>query len=184
MTVDNTIGDAGTMTGNTASGGMGGSGMGSGSGLAGSDTTSTGMPPIASAHNALDAVPMQGAQGGQSQSRPGQGGSHSGSGQSAPAAVHSLLDEGKGQIATTINGLADAVRDMATKLEQGGATPVARYVHDAADTVAGWGSAVQNKSVDDLLGDTRTLVRTSPALAVGLAVAAGFVVARVARPVR
>ncbi len=126
------------------------------------DTTSAGMPPIAAAHDALDMPPVQPTAG------PAQ-------------AVQSLVGEGKAQVSSTLNGVADAVRDIAAKLETGGAGPLARYVHDAADRVASWGDIVDRKSVDELLDDTRTLVRTSPALAVGLAVAGGFVVSRIVR---
>ncbi len=126
------------------------------------DTTSTGMPSIAPAHDALDLPPAQ-----------------------APASVgeaaQSLLGEGKAQLSSSLGGLAEAVRDIATKLEGNGAAPLAHYVHDAADTVGSWSRTVDQKSIDDLLDDTRTLVRTSPAIAVGLAVAAGFVVSRIAR---
>ncbi len=123
------------------------------------DTTSTGMPPIAAAHDALDTPPVQ----------------------APPPVVQSLVGEGKAQVSSTLDGLAEAVRDVATKLDGNGAGGLAKYVHDAADTVAGWADTVDQKSVDDLLDDTRTLVRTSPALALGLAVAVGFVVARVVR---
>ena len=125
------------------------------------DTTSTGMPPIMPAHNALDMPPVDHA-------KPAQ-------------AVHSLVGEGKTQIANSLNGLATAVRDIASKLEANGVAPVAKYAHDAADAVAGWSRAVESKSVDALLDDAKHIVRTSPALAVGIAVAAGFAVSRVVR---
>lgn len=124
-----------------------------------SDTTSSGMPPIPAAHDALEMRPP------------------------APPVVQSLLGEGKTQVASTLDGIADAVRDVAGKLE-GSAGPLATYVHQAADTVAGWSRTVEDRSVDELLDDTRTLVRTSPAVAVALAVAAGFVVARLFRSAR
>jgi len=136
------------------------------------DTTSTGMPPITPAHDALDQGPAPGASHGASLS-----------GAAAPA-VQSLLGEGKAQISSSLGGLADAVREIAAKLEGNGESPIARYVHDAADTVKSWSHNVDNKSVDDLMGDARTLVRTSPALAVGIAVAAGFVVSRLVRSAR
>lgn len=126
-----------------------------------SDTTSTGMPAIAPSHDALDAPVVQAA--------------------ATPAAVQSIVGEGKAQVASTLSGLATAVRDIATKLDGNGAAPLGRYAHDAADAVAGWADAVNHKSVDALVEDTRTLVRTSPALALGLAVAAGFAVSRVVR---
>ncbi len=130
-----------------------------------SNTTSSGMPPITPAHDALD-TPLVSA----TRADP-----------AAAPAMQSLLGEGKAQVSSTLGGLAEAVRDVAAKLDGNGAGPLAKYVHNAADTVAGWSDAVERKSVDDLVGDARTLVRTSPALAVGLAVTAGFVVARVVR---
>ena len=127
------------------------------------DTTSAGMPPIAPVHDALDAPPLQAVA-----AKPAQ-------------AIQSLVGEGKSQVSSTLNGVAEAVRDVAAKLETNGAGPLAKYVHEAADAVAGWSDMVERKSADELLDDTRTLVRTSPALAVGLAVAGGFAVARIVR---
>ena len=130
------------------------------------DTTSAGMPPIHPSHDALDIPPVQAVRG---------------AGPGSPPAVQSLIGEGKAQVASGLDGLAGVVRDMAAKLDSNGAAPLAKYIHDAADAVDGWSRTVKQKSVDDLLGDTRTLVRTSPALAVGIAVAAGFAVSRVVR---
>lgn len=127
------------------------------------DTTSTGMPPLAPSHDALDVPPVQTVA-----TRPAQ-------------AVQSLVGEGKAQVSSTLGGLAAAVRDIAAKLDGNGAGPLAKYVHEAADTVSGWSDIVERKSVDELLDDTRTLVRTSPSLAVGLAVAGGFAVSRLVR---
>lgn len=128
-----------------------------------SDTTSTGMPPVPAAHDALAMPPVRSAMS------------------KVVPPVQSLLGEGKAQVKSTLDGVAEVVRDIATKLEGNGAAPLAKYVRNAANTVAGWADTVEHKSVDDLLGDTRTLVRTSPALAVGVAVAAGFVVSRIVR---
>ncbi|MBV8972181.1 MAG: hypothetical protein JO290_07805 [Sphingomonadaceae bacterium] len=140
------------------------------------DTTSAGMPPIAAAHDALDMPPLQAVPAAPASL------AHGGSGPTKPAqAVQSLVGEAKSQVSSTLNGVADAVRDVAGKLEDGGAAPLAKYVHDAADRVAAWGGTIDDKSVDELLEDTRTLVRTNPALAVALAVAGGFVVSRIVR---
>lgn len=96
--------------------------------------------------------------------------------------VQSLLGEGKAQVKSTLDSVSAAARDVATKLDGNGAAPLAKYVHAAADTVANWAVSVDHKSVDELLGDTKTLVRTRPALAIGIAVSAGFAVSRIARP--
>lgn len=126
-----------------------------------SDTTSAGMLAIASAPGALDGAAGQVAK--------------------TATGVKSIVGESKAQVASTLGGLADAVRDIAAKLDGNGAAPLAGYVHGAADSVAGWAASVEHKSVDELVDDARSLVRSNPALAVGLAVATGFVVARVAR---
>ncbi|QYE34236.1 MULTISPECIES: hypothetical protein [Sphingosinicellaceae] len=129
------------------------------------DTTSAGMPPIAPSHDALDVVPVQATD------------------IRSPftSKVLSFADEGKAQVTGTLDGLASTVRDFADKLDANGAAPFAGFVHQAADTVAGWSSAVDGRSVDDLIDDTRTLVRTSPAVAVGLSIVAGFVLARLVK---
>ena len=132
----------------------------------GDHTTSTGMPPIEPSHAALDVIPVQAV------------GTARGV---ASSTVRSFADEGKTQVTATLDGLVTTVRDLAAKLEGSGAAPFARYVHQAADTVAGWSASVRDKSVDDLMDDTRTLVRTSPAIAVGASIAAGFVLSRLVK---
>lgn len=129
------------------------------------DTTSAGMPAIAPSHAALDVIPVQAGE----------------TLRSGASAVRGFADEGKAQVTATLDGLVTTVRDLAAKLEGSGAAPFARYLHQAADTVAGWSASVRDKSVDDLMDDTRTLVRTSPAIAVGASIAAGFVLSRLVK---
>lgn len=126
------------------------------------DTSSAGMPAIAPSHDALDVPPVQ-----PTDFR-----------DIAPHAIRGFADEGKAQVAATLDGLVATVRDVAAKLESNGAAPFAGLVHRAADTVSGWSAAVHAKSVDDLVDDTRALVRTSPAIAVAISLAAGFAVSR------
>lgn len=126
----------------------------------GTDTTSTGMPPIEPIPHALDVPPVQPTR------------------QSPGTAARGIADEGKAQVTATLDGLAMTVRDVASRLEGNGAAPFARYVHQAADTVAGWSRSVDGKSIDELLDDARTLVRTSPAVVVGMSLVAGFVLSR------
>lgn len=126
-----------------------------------SDTTSAGMPAIVSTPDALDVVVSPFAK--------------------ATTGVKSFVGDSKAQLASTLNGLSETVRDIAMKLDGNGAAPLAGYVHSAADSVAGWAMSVEHKSVDELVDDARSLVRANPALAVGLAVTTGFVVARIAR---
>lgn len=135
------------------------------------DTTSAGMPSIAPSGDGLDAgssLAPSGAFGTQAQRLRA----------SASDKAIGIAAEGKAQITQALDGLAEAARDVAAKLESSGAAPFARYARQAADAVAGWSSSVERKSVEEVIGDTRTLVRTSPALAVGVSLAAGFVLSR------
>lgn len=92
--------------------------------------------------------------------------------------VRSAADEGKAQIAATLDGLVMAVREFADRLGPDDSSPVARYTRQAADTLGDWTAAVNDKSVDELLDESREVVRKSPALALGVAVAAGFALSR------
>ena len=131
-------------------------------GTATQDATSAGMPSIPARHDGLEAV-----------------GDHAEKIRAnAGEKVRSIIDEGKVQITQTLDGLVDTARDLAAKLESVGVGPVASYAHQAADYVAGWSAAVNDKSLEDLVDDARSLVRTNPAIAVGLAVVGGFVLSR------
>lgn len=138
------------------------------------DTTSAGMPPIPANHGALDMPPQQPV----GQQNTGLGDQAHKVRADAVAKVRDFADESKTQVKQTLDGIVESVRDVAHKLEANGVGPLARYAHQAADAVSGWSGAVDNKSVDELVADARTLVRKSPAVAVGIALAAGFAVSR------
>ena len=92
--------------------------------------------------------------------------------------VKNFAEEGKAQVAATLDGLVKAVQEFAERIGPADSTPVARYAHQAADALGGFTSTVNDKSVDELLEDGRALVKNSPAVALGIAVAAGFVLSR------
>ena len=93
--------------------------------------------------------------------------------------LRGLADDGKGQVTATLDGLITVVREISDKLQDGSFGPVGGYAKDAADTLQGWTDGIKNRSVEDLIDDGRELVRKTPAVAVGVAVAAGFVLSRV-----
>jgi len=93
--------------------------------------------------------------------------------------LRSFADEGKGQVAATLDGLVQAAREIADKLQDGSFGPIGGYATTAADTLQDWTDSIKNRSVEDLFDDGREFVRKSPAVAVGVAVTAGFVLSRV-----
>ncbi len=99
----------------------------------------------------------------------------------ATTKLRGLADSGKGQVTDTLDGVAQAAREIADKLKEGSFGPVGGLANDAAETLERWTHSVKGMSIDDLLHEGEALARRSPALAVGLAVAAGFAVSRILR---
>ena len=96
----------------------------------------------------------------------------------ATAKLRGFADDGKHQVANSLDGLVTAAREIADKLQDGQFGPIGGYATTAADTLEGWVQSVRDKSIEDLLDDGRDLVRTSPAVAIGASVAVGFVLSR------
>ena len=92
--------------------------------------------------------------------------------------LKSFADEGKQQVTNSLDGLVQAAREIAGKLDDGAFGPVAGYAHDAADRIEQFAGSVKDKSVEDLVDDVRDFAEANPALAVGIAVAAGFALSR------
>ncbi|QXQ07969.1 hypothetical protein KX816_08265 [Sphingosinicellaceae bacterium] len=91
--------------------------------------------------------------------------------------LRSVADEGKQQVTNSLDGLVDAAREIAHRIgDKGG--PLGAYAITAADTLEHWASTVKDKSVEDLMDDGREFIRQQPGMAVGIAVAAGFVLTR------
>lgn len=91
--------------------------------------------------------------------------------------LRSFADEGKQQVTNSLDGLVDAAREIANRIgDKGG--PLGGYAVTAADTLEHWASAVKDKSVEDIIDDGREFIRQQPGVAVGIAVAAGFVLTR------
>ncbi len=95
--------------------------------------------------------------------------------------LRDAADDGKQQIVSTMAGLVQAAREFADRLEGGAGGPVAEYAHKAADTLGDWQHSIETRSVEDLLGEARDVVRNSPGVALGVSIAAGFVLARLVR---
>lgn len=79
--------------------------------------------------------------------------------------------------------------DSVTRLMDGAAATIddkvgaqyGDYARKASSAVSNVAASLRSKDVDELLEDARTVVRKSPALAIGAAVVAGFVLARLVR---
>lgn len=100
----------------------------------------------------------------------------------AASGAKSAATSGKGLAADAVHGLADAARQMASKLDDGNAesgnAKAAEYARKAADGMDRFSSTLRDKDVDQLADDVRIAVRQNPAIAVGAAALIGFALAR------
>ncbi|MEO5574483.1 MAG: hypothetical protein ABIR48_08405 [Gammaproteobacteria bacterium] len=89
----------------------------------------------------------------------------------------SMVENKKTQIAGHVSSFADAVRKTAEHLgdQHGG---IAQYVHSFARNLDDMADGLQSKDISELLAQTKDFARRRPAIFVGGAVAAGFLLAR------
>lgn len=92
--------------------------------------------------------------------------------------VRSAAEQGKEKAVGTLEGLSQAAHRIADELNQGQTAAVAPYAHKAADLIGGFSQSLRDKPVDELLDDVRVYVRQNPSVAIGVAVATGFALAR------
>ena len=93
--------------------------------------------------------------------------------------ARSFADQGKAAAGDKLDEVAQMLSDAAQTVEDKLGGQYAQYARNAADQVAGFSSTVRNKDVDELVDDVRDFVRASPAVAIGIAAAVGFAIARV-----
>jgi len=92
--------------------------------------------------------------------------------------VRTLAEDGKTRATGALGELSKMLTDAADQVDGKLGAQYGQYARDAADRVQGFSSSIDEKSLDELLDMGRDLVRKSPAVAIGVAAAAGFVVAR------
>lgn len=96
----------------------------------------------------------------------------------AQAKAREYAEQGKTKATDTLDGISRFINETAQSLDEQLGADLGEYVHRAADAVSEFAENLKQKDVDELLGDAREIVRRNPALAVGAAAAAGFVLVR------
>ncbi|WP_419808460.1 hypothetical protein [Sphingomonas sp.] len=92
--------------------------------------------------------------------------------------VRSFAEMGKERAGGALDQLATMLTDAAEQVDGKLGAQYGQYARTAADQVQGFSAAVKGKDLDELLDDARELVRKSPAIAIGVAAAVGFVLSR------
>ncbi len=88
-------------------------------------------------------------------------------------------EEGKARASAGLESVAKMIGDSAAQIDEKLGAAYGDYARRAADAVSDFSGNLRDKQVDELIDDARGLVRRSPALAIGAAAAAGFVIARI-----
>ena len=93
--------------------------------------------------------------------------------------LRSFADDGKSRATGMLDNVSGVMSDAARSVDEKLGADYGEYAHRAADAVAAFSGRVRDKTVDDLIDDTREFVRKSPGFAIGIAAVAGFALMRV-----
>ncbi len=99
----------------------------------------------------------------------------------AESRLMALAEDGKAELVRSFDALVLLAHEFAAKLDSSNGGPAGGYVRQAAETLADLQRTLRDRPVQHLLNDGRSLVRKSPEVALGVAVIAGFVAARLAK---
>ena len=95
--------------------------------------------------------------------------------------LRGVADDGKSKATTLLDDLAGIIEDAARSIDDRLGEDYGDYAHRASSAVSGFAGRVRDKSVDDIIDDTRDVVRRSPAVAIAAAAVVGFALMRVVR---
>lgn len=92
-----------------------------------------------------------------------------------------LADTGKHSLADSFGQVIGLVHEFADRFDGDATAPVANYLRDAVGILEGLQQDIRDRPVEELIEDGRDLIRRQPGLAVGAAMALGFLAARFAK---
>jgi len=93
--------------------------------------------------------------------------------------AYGLADDGKARASSALAGLGQLITENAGVLDEKIGVKYGDYARGAAKSVHEAANRLDEKSIDELSEDAKEFVRTSPAMALGLAAAAGYLLGRV-----
>jgi hypothetical protein len=164
-------GTGGTSVGGSGSGGLStsGSGAAGGSSLGGSSSTGSSGGGSSSGGGAAEKLAGQVRE------------QVYGLKDQATEKARELADTGKGRVTSTLNNITEIVNEAARAVDDRLGEQYGQYAHRAADAVSSLATTIEGKSLEDMIDDTRSAVRKSPAIALGTAALLGFALMRVVK---
>lgn len=101
--------------------------------------------------------------------------------QQAAEKARDYADQGKDKAAGALEGVTKLVDNAAGAIDDKLGAQYGDYARKAAEAVSGVAGTLRSKNVDELFNDARDAVRKNPAIAIGAAAVAGFLLARVVK---
>jgi len=99
----------------------------------------------------------------------------------ATGKAREFADTGKDRTTQILDDIAEIIHDAARSIDDRLGDQYGEYAHKAGDAVQGLAGGLRDKSLEDLLEGTRSIVKKSPAVTVGTAALLGFVLVRLVR---
>ena len=90
-----------------------------------------------------------------------------------------LANDGKARTSQAMFGLSKVIDDNTALIDEKVGPKYGDYVRTASKSVKDAAGKLDEKSLDELGVEAREFVRTSPGLAIGMAVAAGYMIGRI-----
>ena len=90
-----------------------------------------------------------------------------------------FAEDGKARASGALGQFSEMLNDAAAQVDEKLGGQYGQYARAAAERVQGFGQSIDEQDIDELVDAVRGLVRKSPAVAIGVAAAVGFVAARV-----
>lgn len=95
--------------------------------------------------------------------------------------LRAFADDGKARATGVLDELAKTIEGAADTIDEKVGSQFGGYARTASTTVSDFSQKLADKDIDDLIDDAREFVKKSPGVAIGVAAAVGFVLARVLR---
>jgi len=95
--------------------------------------------------------------------------------------LRGLADDGKSRATGLLDDISEIIEEAARSIDERLGQEYGEYAHRASGAVSSFAGRVRDKSVEDLLDDTRSVVRSSPTVAIAAAAVVGFALMRVVR---
>lgn len=105
-------------------------------------------------------------------------------GHEAADTARRIGNEGLGKASSAMSGLAKSAHDLGDRVGHTGdetRAKVGEFAHKAGERLDSYANKLRDKDIDDVVSDVRESVRRNPAIAVGAAVAIGFLLSRLFR---